>query len=154
LLHRLQIPFVVVLHTVLKKPSFIERNIIVSMASMAAKMVVMSRKAIGFLTSIYGIARKQIELIPHGVPDMKFDCLSAKRELGLDDKKVILTFGLLSRNKGIETVIRALFPVVKKHHDIIYIVLGKTHPSVLRSSGEEYRNSLISLTEQLHLQDH
>lgn len=154
LLHELKVPVIAVLHTVLKAPSHGERTVLVEIAKRTAKLVVMSHKAIGFLTDIYGIPRKQIELIPHGVPDLHFAQEQCKREFGLENKTVLLTFGLISRKKGIETVIRALTPVVAKYPELVYIVLGKTHPAVIRHSGEEYRESLQQLVTELKLEDH
>jgi hypothetical protein len=121
---------------------------------MAAKIVVMSHKAVEFLTSIYDVPEEKITLIEHGVPDIHFNPEKAKKEFKLENKKVLLTFGFIGRSKGIETVIKALPEVVKKHPEVIYIVLGKTHPNVLRHSGEEYRTFLLRLVKTLHLEDH
>jgi glycosyltransferase involved in cell wall biosynthesis len=154
LLHRLEIPLVVTLHTVLKNPSYNEKAILVEICKMAAKVVVMSHKAVEFLTEIYNVPLSSICLIQHGVPDLRFNHELSKKEFKLESKKVVLTFGFLSRNKGIETVIKALPAVVKKYPELIYMVLGKTHPAVLRHSGEEYRISLLRLIKNLHLENH
>ena len=154
LLHRLQVPVIAVLHTVLKNPSAHQRNITREIAAAAAKTVVMNNKAVEFLTQVYGITKNKISLIDHGIPDFNFDCKKVKKELGLENKKVFLTFGLISRNKGIETVLKALPPVVKKHPETVYIILGKTHPSVVKHSGEEYREYLIALSKELGVEDH
>jgi glycosyltransferase involved in cell wall biosynthesis len=154
LLHRLEIPIVVTLHTVLNSPSYNERAVLIEICKMASKVVVMSHKAVGFLTDIYGVPRKKIEFIEHGVPDIHFDSVQSKKEFKLEAKKVLLTFGFIGRNKGIETVIKALPAIVDKYPDVIYMVLGKTHPNVLRHSGEEYRNYLQRLVKTLHLEDH
>ena len=106
---------------------------------MAHKIVVMSKKAIEFLVSVYKVPKEKIVFIEHGVPDIHFNSEISKKEFKLEHKKVLLTFGFIGRNKGIETVIKALPEVVKKYSNVIYIVLGKTHPNVLRHSGEEYR---------------
>jgi hypothetical protein len=121
---------------------------------MAQKIVVMSHKATEFLTSIYEVPEEKIALIEHGVPDIHFNPEKSKKEFKLEKKKVLLTFGFIGRSKGIETVIKALPEVVKKHPEIIYIVLGKTHPNVLRHSGEEYRISLLRLVKNLQLEKH
>jgi len=154
LIHRLEIPLIVTLHTVLQKPSYDERAVIHEIGRKAAKVVVMSRLAVDFLTEIYDVPRDKVMLIEHGVPD--FDFIQGqryKKKFKLENRKSLLTFGLLSRNKGIETVIQALPKVVKKHPEIIYIILGKTHPAVLRASDEEYRNYLRRLVKQNNLSE-
>jgi len=152
LLHRLEVPLIVTLHTILKAPSYNEKAILKEICKMAHKIVVMNRKAIEFLTSIYNVPKEKIVLIEHGVPDIHFDQLASKKEFKLDHKKIILTFGFIGRNKGIETVIKALPNVVQKYPEVIYIVLGKTHPNVLRHSGEEYRTFLMRLVKTLQLE--
>lgn len=154
LLHRLEIPLIVTLHTIIKSPSYNEKAILEEICRMANKIVVMSHKAIEFLTSIYNIEREKIVFIDHGVPDIQFNQLQSKEEFNLGNKKVLLTFGFIGRNKGIETVIKALPKVIDKYPDVLYMVLGKTHPNVLRYSGEEYRNFLQHLVKSLNLNDH
>ena len=154
LLHRLSVPFVVTLHTVLEKPSYNERAVLKEICKMASKIVVMSNKAIELLTSVYQMEREKIVLISHGVPDIHFEPHIAKKEFRLEDKKLLLTFGFIGRNKGIETVIKALPDVIGKFPEVLYIILGKTHPNVLRHAGEEYRNYLQRLVKTLHLNDH
>ena len=154
LLHRLKIPLVVTLHTILKDPSYNEKAVLQEICKMAHKIVVMSHKAIEFLVSIYKVPEEKIVFIEHGVPDIHFNPEKSKNEFKLGNKKVILTFGFISRNKGIETVIKALPKVVEKHPEVIYIVLGKTHPNVLRHSGEEYRIFLMRLVKSLQLEKH
>jgi glycosyltransferase involved in cell wall biosynthesis len=153
LLHRLEIPFIVTFHTVLKEPSYTQRSIVEEIGKKAARLVVMSRRAVKFLEEIYHIPREKIELIEHGVPEFeKISRKVAKERHGLENKKVLLTFGLLSRNKGIETVINALPPVVKKYPNLLYIVLGATHPAVLKGAGDEYRNYLKRLAKNLGIE--
>ena len=154
LLYRLEIPLVVTLHTILKTPSYNEKAVLQEICKMAHKIVVMSHKAIEFLTTIYDVDVEKIEYIEHGVPDIQFDQVQSKKEFKLDNKKFLLTFGFIGRNKGIETVINALPKVVEKHPETLYLVLGKTHPNVLRQSGEEYRNYLQRLVKSLKLDDH
>jgi glycosyltransferase involved in cell wall biosynthesis len=154
LLHRLQIPLIVTLHTVLKQPSYNEKAILVGICNMAQKVVVMSQKAVLFLTTIYDVPAEKIEIIEHGVPDLQFNQVATKKEFKLENKKVLLTFGFISRNKGIETVIKALPAIVEKYPETIYIILGKTHPAVLRHSGEEYRIYLLRLIKNLKLEKH
>ncbi|ASB47882.1 glycosyltransferase family 4 protein [Alkalitalea saponilacus] len=154
LLHRLDIPYIVTLHTILKKPSYNQKAVLQQICSMAQKIVVMSHKAIDFLTTIYDVPAQKIAFIEHGVPDLQYNSEKSKKEFKLDHKKVLLTFGFIGRNKGIETVINALPAVVKSNPDVIYIILGKTHPNVLRHSGEEYRIYLMRLVKNLGLEKH
>jgi glycosyltransferase involved in cell wall biosynthesis len=154
LLHRLEIPLIVTLHTILKTPSYNEKAVLQEICKMAQKIVVMSHKAIEFLVSIYKVPEEKIVFIEHGVPDIHFNQEKSKREFKLESKKVLLTFGFIGRNKGIETVIKALPDVIAKHPDVIYIILGKTHPNVLRHSGEEYRIFLMRLVKGLQLEKH
>jgi len=154
MLHRLEIPLIVTLHTILKNPSYNEKAILSELCKMAHTLVVMTNKAIKFLVEIYNVPREKIVLIEHGVPDIYFTQEESKKELKLEHRKVLLTFGFIGRNKGIETVIKALPGVVEKYPELIYIILGKTHPNVLRHSGEEYRIYLLRLVKSLHLEQH
>jgi len=154
LLHRLEIPLIVTLHTLLEKPSYNEKAVLEQICKMAHKVVVMSRKAIEFLHTVYDVDSNKVVLIEHGVPEIKFDQEQSKKRFKLENKKFLLTFGIISRNKGIETVIKALPKVIEKHPEVVYMVLGKTHPNVLHHSGEEYRNYLHLLVKTLNLEDH
>ncbi|PKD17688.1 glycosyl transferase [Salegentibacter salinarum] len=154
LLHHVKIPIIVTLHTILENPSYTEKAILKEICKMADKVVVMSQMAISFLISVYDVPDNKIAFIEHGVPDIQFDRKQSKTEFKLKKKKVLMTFGFIGRNKGIETVIKALPQIIKNHPEILYMVLGKTHPNVLRSSGEEYRNYLQLLIKNLKLQNH
>jgi glycosyltransferase involved in cell wall biosynthesis len=154
LLHKLEVPLVVTLHTILKTPSYNEKAVLQEICKMAQKVVVMSKKAIDFLENIYEVPHDKIAYIEHGVPDISQSSSAARKEFKLENKKVILTFGFIGRNKGIETVINALPGVVKKHPNVLYIILGKTHPNVLRHSGEEYRIFLMRLVKTSGLENH
>ncbi|MFO7619901.1 MAG: glycosyltransferase family 4 protein [Bacteroidales bacterium] len=154
LLHRLEIPLIVTLHTIIKSPSYNEKAVLTEICRMASKIVVMSHKAIEFLTTIYNVEKNKIEYIEHGVPDIQFNQAQSKKEFHLENKKVLITFGFISRNKGIETVIKALPKVIEKFPEVLYMVLGKTHPNVLRYSGEEYRIYLQQLVKSLNLSKH
>jgi glycosyltransferase involved in cell wall biosynthesis len=154
LLHRLEVPLIVALHTILKTPSYDEKAVLHEICKMADKIVVMTNKAFEFLVSIYNVPEEKIAFIEHGVPDIHYSQEKSKKEFKFESKKVLLTFGFIGRNKGIETVIKALPGVVEKHHNILYTVLGKTHPSVLRQSGEEYRITLLRLVKNLQLEKH
>ena len=154
LLHRLEVPLMVTLHTILKTPSYNEKAVLQEICKMASKIVVMSHKAIEFLVGIYDVPKEKIEFIDHGVPDLQFNSEKSKKEFKLENKKVLMTFGFIGRNKGIETVIKALPKVIEKHPEVIYMVLGKTHPNVFRHSGEEYRIFLMRLVKSLRLEKH
>ena len=152
-LSRLNKPVVTTLHTVLEKPSPGQYKTLVEVAAFSKAVIVMNRLAIKILTDVYDIPEFKIHLIPHGVADMFYiDPIFYKHKLKLTDRFVIMTFGFLSRNKGIELVIEALSSVVKKHPDVLYIVLGITHPVVKRREGEEYREYLQSLVQEKGLE--
>ena len=149
LIHRLELPLIVTLHTVLNDPSYTQRSIIEDIGNRAARIVVMSKRAVDFLTDIYHIPREKIDYIEHGVPDFdKVSSADVKKKFNFEDRKVLLTFGLISRNKGIETVINALPDVVRKYPELLYIISGKTHPEVIKHSGEEYRSFLQRLVKE------
>lgn len=154
LLHRLHIPLISTLHTILDTPSYTEKAILKQVCEMSDKLVVMSHKAIQFLEDIYAVAPEKIARIEHGVPDIHFDKAQSRTELKFNGKKLLFTFGFIGRNKGIETVIEALPQIIEKHPEVFYVVLGKTHPNVLRSAGEEYRSYLKLLIKTLKLGDH
>ncbi|WP_437395802.1 glycosyltransferase family 4 protein [Flagellimonas lutimaris] len=154
LLHRLNIPLITTLHTILETPSYTEKAILKEICKMSDRVVVMSHKAVHFLVEIYDVPKEKIVLIEHGVPDIHFDKQESRKEFKLNEKKLLLTFGFIGRNKGIETVIKALPQIIEKHPEVLYIVLGKTHPNVLRHSGEEYRNYLQVLIKTLILNEH
>jgi glycosyltransferase involved in cell wall biosynthesis len=154
LLHRLNIPLITTLHTILEIPSYNEKAILKEICKMSDRVVVMSQKAIHLLMEIYEVPKEKIVLIEHGVPDIRFDKEQTRTEFKINQKKLLLTFGFIGRNKGIETVIKALPQVIEKHPEVLYIVLGKTHPNVLRYSGEEYRTYLQVLIKTLKLNEH
>ena len=155
LLGNLRMPVVTTLHTVLKNPAPEYREVMQKLSDLSDKLIVMSHKASDFLKDIYGVPEKKISLIHHGVSDMPFiDPNFYKDKFDVEGKKVILTFGLLSANKGIENVLKALPSVIQKHPDVIYIILGATHPNILKSHGEEYRISLQQLVRKLNIEDH
>ncbi|KQN38588.1 glycosyl transferase [Pedobacter sp. Leaf41] len=149
-INRLKKPFITILHTVLKEPNFMQQTIIKEIALKSSKIVVMSKKAVLFLTSIYQIPQSSIKLIEHGVPDLEpiLNNEVAQSEL-FRNRKVLFTFGLISRNKGLETMIKALPSIVAQHPDVLYVILGNTHPGVVKHNGEEYRDSLKALAKEL-----
>nr|WP_319492368.1 glycosyltransferase family 4 protein [uncultured Desulfobacter sp.] len=155
LLSDLHMPVVTTLHTVLKDPSVEYRTVMIKLGKLSDKLVVMSRKAEHFLHDIYGIPREKIAFIHHGIPEMPFiDSSFHKDKFGVEGKKVLLTFGLLSSNKGIETVLNALPAVIEKFPDVMYIILGTTHPHVLKTEGEAYRIMLQQIVHKLNISDH
>lgn len=155
LLRRLQMPLVVTCHTVLEKPGFHEKEVLKKITAYASRIVVMNSLAIGFLKNIYGVAAEKVVHIEHGVPDFeqeKDNLLPPPPEW--IRRTVMLTFGLIGRSKGIETAINALPELVKKHPKLLYVVLGKTHPNVVKFAGEEYRESLKRLVKAHKLENH
>ncbi len=150
LLHRLKVPLIVTFHTVLKEPTFSEKAIIQEIGRTADMIVVMSKTAVKFLKEIYDIPAKKITVIEHGIPDFDFSRHDFyKKKYHFDDKMILMTFGLISSGKGIENVIKALPSVVNRHPELTYLIVGKTHPTVLKYSGEEYRNYLKRLANRL-----
>lgn len=155
LVSRIEIPLIVTFHTVIREPSGIQKIIVQELSEKAFKVIVMSKKAVKFLVEIYNIPIEKIEIIEHGVPVAKiFHRDSVREKFNFNNKTALFTFGLLSRNKGIETVIKALPKVVEKHKDILYVVLGNTHPKVLSRYGEEYREYLLRLVKENNLEDY
>lgn len=155
LLADLRMPVVTTLHTVLKNPLPEYREVMRKLADLSDKLVVMSQRASDFLIDIYKIPEEKIVFIHHGIPDIPFiDPSFYKDKFNVDGKKVLLTFGLLSSNKGIETVLKALPEAIKKHPDLIYIILGATHPNILKTQGDAYRIKLQQLVHKLNLGKH
>lgn len=153
LINLLHMPLLVNLHTILEKPNIDERAILIEIAKRASIIVVMSSYAIGLLQKIYHVHENKIRLIPHGVPAFDYQQNDAKEKLQLTDRRIILTFGFIARNKGIETVIHALPKVVQEYPNTVYLIVGKTHPNVLLESGEEYREYLTTLIKQMGLEN-
>ncbi|HHP7236435.1 MAG TPA: glycosyltransferase family 4 protein [Desulfobacterales bacterium] len=155
LLGDLHMPVVTTLHTVLKDPAPDYRDVMCRLSELSDKLVVMSHEASVFLKDIYAVPEDKIAFIHHGIVDTPFiDPSFNKDKFDVEGKKVLLTFGLLSPNKGIENVLRALPAVIEKHPDVIYIVLGATHPHILKSHGDAYRILLQQLVHKLDLGAH
>jgi glycosyltransferase involved in cell wall biosynthesis len=150
LLRKLKMPLVTTLHTVLREPDFDQRAVLEEIATLSDRLIVMSEQAAEMLRDVYAVPPEKIDVIPHGVPDLPFmDPNFFKDTLGVEGKSVLLTFGLLSPNKGIENVIRALPSILASHPDVVYIVSGATHPHLRKREGERYRESLCALAEEL-----
>ncbi len=153
LLERLNKPVVTTLHTVLEKPPEEYFNSLVDVCEASERVIVMNTRGIKMLRDIYSVPEWKIELIPHGIPDLPFTHNGYyKRELGVAGRKTILTFGLLSKNKGIEVMLRALPRIVKSDPSVLYIILGTTHPEVLRREGQAYKFKLERIVGNLGLQ--
>jgi glycosyltransferase involved in cell wall biosynthesis len=154
LLSELRMPVVTTLHTVLRDPTQHQRRVMAELSQASDRMVVMSEHSRQFLRDIYDVPDDKIDMIHHGIPDVPFiDPNYYKDRFGVEGKTTILTFGLLSPNKGIETMIQALPGVLEKHPDVVYIVLGATHPALKRSQGESYRLSLERLVQSLDIEE-
>lgn len=155
MLDRLTVPLVTTLHTVLETSSPAQRRVLEHILSVSARVVVMADKGRELLIGRYGTAPEKIEVIPHGIPDFAFvEPDGAKERLGFAGKTTILTFGLLSPNKGIEVMIDALPAVLKSQPDAVYVVLGATHPNLVRDQGETYRAGLVERAATLGISDH
>ncbi len=154
-LREIRMPVVTTLHTVLDHPDKHQFKVMNEVVSLSNRLVVMSQRGVRFLKEIYHVPDDKIDFIPHGIPDVPFvDPNFYKDSFGVEGKTVILTFGLLSENKGIENVIKALPKIIRQRPDVIYVILGATHPNVLRSDGEKYRNNLKGLARRLGVMDH
>src|SRR6202171_3105191 len=155
LLSRLTMPVVTTLHTVLAKPAAAQRAVVERIVEASSKVVVMAHKGRELLRSVYRVPDDKIEVIPHGIPDVAFAGPdAAKARLGFAGKSDILTFGLLSPNKGIEVMIDAMPSILRRCVDAVYVVLGATHPNLVRDQGEAYRESLIARVRELGVEDH
>lgn len=155
LVHQLRMPVITTLHTILSEPTPGQMAVMKELANESDRVVVMSRLGMEMLQNIYGVPADKIAVIPHGIPDMPFvDPHFYSDQFGVEGKRVLLTFGLLSPNKGIEVAIRAMPQIVAAHPEVVYIVLGATHPHILRTQGNAYRNSLERLVEELGLEEH
>jgi len=155
LLRRLKMPLVSTLHTVLREPDSNQRAVLDEIGYLSDRLIVMSEHAATLLRDVYGIPDEKIDVIPHGVPDLPFmDPNYFKDIFGTQGKSVLLTFGLLSPNKGIENVIRALPAILTKHPDLVYIISGATHPHIRRREGERYREELQALAEEYGVSSH
>jgi glycosyltransferase involved in cell wall biosynthesis len=150
LLRRVNVPVVIQLHTILEEPTPEQKRVMQELTQLSTRIIVMSERGRRNLEEMYQVSPDRIDVIPHGVPDMPFvDSNFYKDQFGVEGKQVLLTFGLISPAKGIETAIRALPKVLKEFPDLVYIVLGATHPHLLREQGETYRQSLERLAQEL-----
>jgi glycosyltransferase involved in cell wall biosynthesis len=150
LLRRLRMPFATTLHTVLREPNPDQRRVLEEIATLSDRVIVMSKQSSEILQEVFKVPADKIDLIPHGIPDLPFtDPSFYKDGFGTEGKEVLLTFGLLSPNKGIENVIKALPQILARHSNVVYMVSGVTHPHILRREGDKYRQSLQNLAKEL-----
>ena len=149
LLCELRMPIVTTLHTILRDPDPDQRRVLEEVAALSDRLVVMSERGVEFLQEVYGVSPEKIDQIPHGIPDVPFVDPSFHKDLfGVEGKIVLLSFGLLSANKGIENVIAALPSIVARYPNVVYIILGATHPHVIQHEGETYRLSLQWMAQE------
>ncbi len=155
LLSRLEMPVVTTLHTVLAKPTVVQHEVMRRIVDISAKIVVMSETGHEFLRSIHDVPTRKIEVIPHGIPDFPFlETYHAKDKFDFTGKMIILTFGLLSPNKGIETMLDAMPEIIKSCPNAVYVILGATHPKLVQQQGEAYRDSLTARVRGLGIETH
>ena len=153
LLRELRMPVVTTLHTILREPKADQRRVMRELVALSTRLVVMAERGRQMMQEIYQAPPAKIDLIPHGIPDVGFvDPTDFKDQFGVEGRMVLLTFGLLSPNKGIEYVLNALPHIVAEFPDVVYIVLGATHPNELREHGEAYRLSLEILAKKNRLE--
>ena len=154
LLNRLNAPIISTLHTILEEPTEEYYKSLTNVCDVSHRVIVMNKRGVSMLRKIYGVPKKKINLIPHGIPDLPFvDSNYYKHKFGMEARKTILTFGLLNRNKGIEVMLGALPRIVEAHPSVLYIILGMTHPEVVRHEGESYRFELQRMVKDLGLQE-
>jgi glycosyltransferase involved in cell wall biosynthesis len=155
LLRELRMPVVTTLHTILRDPDPGQRRVLEEVAALSDRLVVMSERGAEFLQEVYGVSPEKIDQIPHGIPDVPFVDPSFHKDLfGVEGKIVLLSFGLLSANKGIENVIAALPTIVARYQNVVYIILGATHPHVIQNEGETYRLSLQWMAQEKGVEGH
>ena len=154
LLSRLEMPIITTLHTVLAKPTAIQHDVMRRIIEISAKVVVMSKTGHDVLRSVHNVPTRKIEIIPHGIPDFPFlEPHHAKAKFNFAGKMIILTFGLLSPNKGIETMLDAMPAIIKSCPNATYVILGATHPKLVQQHGEAYRDGLTARVKGLGIED-
>jgi glycosyltransferase involved in cell wall biosynthesis len=155
LLKEVRMPVVTTLHTLLREPNAAQRKVMDEISQRSERLVVMARKGADILREVYAVPEGKIAVIPHGIPDVPLvDSSTAKAQFGVEGRQVLLTFGLIGPGKGIEHAIEALPGIIKKHPEVVYIVLGATHPHLLAHEGERYRLGLEWLAEEQGVKDH
>ncbi len=154
MLRRVNAPIITTLHTVLEEPAPHYYKATVAVCELSHKVIVMNERGVGMLREIYGVPAGKIQLIPHGIPDLPFvDSNYYKHKFGMEGRRTILSFGLLSKGKGIETMLKAMPAIIAADPTVLYIILGATHPSVIKHEGEAYRFSLKHMVKDLGIGD-
>ena len=155
LLKEVRMPVVTTLHTILRAPNDAQRRVMGELVSRSDRLVVMARKGADILRETYSVPDEKVDVIPHGIPNIPFrDSSFSKAQFGVEGRTVLLTFGLLGPGKGIEYAINALPEIVRAHPNVVYLVLGATHPHLVAREGERYRLSLERLAEDLGMKEH
>jgi glycosyltransferase involved in cell wall biosynthesis len=150
LLKHLHMPVITTLHTVLREPNLDQRVVMHKIAARSERLIVMSQYSLRVLQEVFNVPAEKIELIPHGIPDLPFEQPDIyKKRLSCQGKSVLLTFGLLSPNKGFESAIRAMPSILANHSNVVYMIAGATHPHVRAREGDRYRLELQALAEKL-----
>ncbi|MEQ1842671.1 MAG: glycosyltransferase family 4 protein, partial [Verrucomicrobiales bacterium] len=150
LLKEVRMPVVTTLHTILQQPDSAQRKVMEELSVRSDRLIVMAKKGAEILREVYAVPNEKIDIIAHGIPDWTFgESGSYKEKFGVTGRRVMLTFGLIGPGKGIENVIEALPAIVRNHPDVVYLVLGATHPQLLAREGERYRLSLQRQAEDL-----
>jgi glycosyltransferase involved in cell wall biosynthesis len=154
LLQKLTMPVITTLHTVLREPDLNQRIVMQRIAVLSDRVIVMSEYSSRVLQDVFGVPSEKIDLIPHGIPDLPFvEPDVYKESLAIAGKSVLLTFGLLSPNKGFESVIHALPRILSKHRDVVYVIAGATHPHVRAREGDRYRLQLQAMAMELGVEE-
>ncbi|ACK42724.1 MULTISPECIES: glycosyltransferase family 4 protein [Dictyoglomus] len=154
LIYHLKIPFITVLHTVLINPSDKQKYVLKEIGKYSTRVVTMAKNTIELLENIYDIDRRKIVHIPHGVPYIYYgERENLKKELGLEGKIVVSTFGLIGPGKGLEYGIEAIAKLKNEFPNIVYLILGRTHPGIVKNEGESYREKLLKMVENLGVKE-
>jgi len=155
LIKEVRMPVVTTLHTLLQEPNEAQRRVMNEISQRSERLIVMAHKGAEILREVYAVPPSKIDVIPHGIPDVPLvDSSAAKVQFGVEGRKVLLTFGLIGPGKGIEHAIQSLPKIIQRHPEVVYIILGATHPHLLASEGERYRLSLEWMTEEYGVKDH
>jgi glycosyltransferase involved in cell wall biosynthesis len=150
LLKHLKMPVVTTLHTVLREPNLDQRAVMQKIAGRSERLIVMSQYSSRVLQEVFRVPAEKIDLIPHGIPDLPFEQPDMyKKRFSCHGKSVLLTFGLLSPNKGLESVIQAMPRILASHSNTIYMIAGATHPQIRAREGDRYQLELQALAKKL-----
>jgi len=155
LLNEVRMPVVTTLHTILQEPNHAQRKVMEELIARSDRLVVMAEKGAEIMRGTYGAPDDKLNVIPHGIPDLDFvESSASKAQFGVEGRRVLFTFGLIGPGKGIEYMIEALPEIVREHPDVVYLILGATHPQLLANEGEHYRLTLKRLAEDLGVASH